>query len=255
MKKIFLSLLFTFTAIFSFASLDKAEIAKLWDQAAATYAEGDFEKAIEIYKTLEKEQGVSASLYYNLGNSYFKNHNLANAILNYNRALKLYPTSSDILHNLAIANATTTNKIKEMPKFFVVRWIESARNIMSSDAWANISIVGLAIFLALAVSFLLSRNSGTRKSSFTLGAIMLFVTITSAIASTTQMEIQSDDTYFIVMENNVAVKSSPDNAGKDIFILNEGVKVNVTENLGKWSKIVIVSGDTGWLETINIEKI
>ena len=77
MKKIFLSLLFTFTAIFSFASLDKAEIAKLWDQAAATYAEGDFEKAIEIYKTLEKEQGVSASLYYNLGNSYFKNNNLA----------------------------------------------------------------------------------------------------------------------------------------------------------------------------------
>ena len=255
MTKIFLSLLFIFTTVLSSASIDESKVAELWNGAATTYAEGDYEKAIEIYKTLEREQGVSASLYYNLANSYFKNNNLANAIINFNRALKLEPTNRDVIYNLSVANALTTNKIKEIPKFFVVRWVESIRNIMSSDAWANISIIGLAIFLALAVSFLLSRNSGTRKSSFTLGIVVLCVTIISAIASTTQMSAQSNDTYSIVMQNNVAVKSSPDAAGKDIFILDEGVKVNVVENLGKWSKIIIASGDTGWVETLNIEKI
>lgn len=254
MKRIIISLTLVFLVLSSYAAIDKAEVAKLWESAGQSYAEGDYKKALELYTRLEKEAGISASLYYNIGNSYFKENNLAKSILYYNKALKIDPTNSDIQHNLLVANALTTNKIKEVPKFFLVRWIETVRNLLSSNGWAQISIVTFAIFLSMAVAFLLSRKASRRKHSFTIGLIAFIVTILTSIAAASQEQAQTDNTKAIVMNNAVAVKSSPDDAGKDIFVLNEGVKVTISESIGKWSKITIASGDSGWLESKNIEK-
>lgn len=255
MKKIFFTFTLIILTLYSFASIEQNEIDKLWEDANSSYASGDYQKSIEIYTKLENEVGISPSLYYNIGNCYFKDNKLANAILYYNRALKMDSHNSDILHNLSVANALTTNKIKEVPEFFLVRWIESVRNIFNSNTWALISIFAIALLLAMIVMFFLSRNSSMRKSGFTIAIISLVITILSITAATSQKQYQLSDDKYIVMINSTAIKSSPDGAGKDIFILNEGVKVVVEESVGKWSKIIIASGDSGWLETSNIEKI
>lgn len=255
MKKIFFTFALIILAINSFASIGENEVVKLWEDANSSYAIGDYKKAIDIYKRLENEEGISASLYYNMGNCYFKDNELANAILFYNRALKMDSHDRDIAHNLSVANALTTNKIKEIPKFFLVRWIEGIRNIFSSNTWAVFSVITLAILLIMLGLFLISRNSMIRKSSFTIGIISLIITILTTIAATSQRQYQLSDDKYIVMINSTAVKSSPDGSGRDIFILNEGVKVIIDESVGKWSKITIASGDSGWLETSNVEKI
>ena len=61
-----------------------------FDAANAAYADGRYEEAAAGYEALLAE-GENATLYYNLGNARFKQGELAQAILNYERALRLKP--------------------------------------------------------------------------------------------------------------------------------------------------------------------
>ena len=53
--------------------------------ADSAYINNDFVSAIDMYETILKNDGESADLYYNLGNSYYKTENIAKAILNYEK--------------------------------------------------------------------------------------------------------------------------------------------------------------------------
>ena len=61
-----------------------------FDEANAAYADGRYEEAAALYQAMIDEQ-PDAVLYYNLGNARFKQGELAQAILNYERALRLKP--------------------------------------------------------------------------------------------------------------------------------------------------------------------
>lgn len=254
MKRLFLTLILSIGVLFSFAG-NRENIKRLWNEANTYYSTHEYEKALESYLSLEKQEGVSASLYYNIGNCYFKSGDLAEAILYYNRALRLSPSNSDIEHNLSVANAQTVNKISAIPEFFLTSWFKSFASMLSSDGWAHISILSLFVVLAMLVVFLLSQKAIHRKLTFSIGLFALVVTIVSSISSNYNMAELMRDNQAIIMSNYVPVKSSPDKSGKDIFILNEGVKVDIVEGLGEWNRIVISSGDSGWVEKINMEII
>jgi SH3-like domain-containing protein len=51
------------------------------------------------------------------------------------------------------------------------------------------------------------------------------------------------------------VKASPERAGKDLFILHEGTKVEVLDTFGEWSEIRIADGNEGWIRSSSIEII
>jgi uncharacterized protein YgiM (DUF1202 family) len=59
----------------------------------------------------------------------------------------------------------------------------------------------------------------------------------------------------IVMKLVSTVKSSPDNSGKTLFILHEGTKVKLLEELGGWMRVELADGRQGWIISIDIEKI
>lgn len=251
MKRLFLTLILSLGVIFSFAA-NKENIKQLWNEANTFYSTHEYEKALESYLELESREGVSASLYYNIGNCYFKLGELAESIIYYNRALRLSPSNSDIEHNLSVANAQTISKISEIPEFFLTSWFKSFASILSSDGWAHISIIALFAMLAMLVVFLLSQKAIHRKLTFSIGLFTLLVTVVASVCSNYNMSELKREDQAIIMDNSIPVKSSPDRSGKDIFILNEGVKVNIVETLGEWNRIVISSGDSGWVEKSNM---
>ena len=46
----------------------------------------------------------------------------------------------------------------------------------------------------------------------------------------------------------VTVKSSPDEKGSDKFVIHEGTKVILLDELNNWVKISIANGSNGWVE-------
>ena len=52
----------------------------------------------------------------------------------------------------------------------------------------------------------------------------------------------------IVMSPTVTVKSSPNEASIDLFVLHEGTKVTLLDEADGWNKIKIANGSVGWLQ-------
>ncbi|MDL2230632.1 hypothetical protein LJB87_02435 [Alistipes sp. OttesenSCG-928-L06] len=59
----------------------------------------------------------------------------------------------------------------------------------------------------------------------------------------------------VIMITAAPVKSEPNPASKDIFVLHEGTKVRIAGELGDWREIVIADGNRGWIEMKSIELI
>ena len=112
-----------------------------------------------------------------------------------------------------------------------------------------------AVVLIFALLFLLGSRIRVRKAGFygALVALLLFVvTTTFAISSRNDIINRSGA---IVMSSAISVKSSPDRAATDMFVLHEGTKGRVVGEIEGWSEIVIADGKKGWTESRNVEKI
>ncbi len=223
-----------------------------FETANAAYADGRYEEAAELYQSLIDEQ-PDATLYYNLGNARFKQGELSQAILSYERALRLKPNYKDAKYNLAFAQSRIVDNIKEQD-FFLSTWARALRNTLSERKWFIISIVLFILGLAGVLVFLLGREPWVRKSAFhTAWAALLF----SLITGLNGLSLHNRDTLrneAIITQGIVNAKSSPDRSGTDLFTLHEGTKVTIHESLGEWVNVRVGSNE-GWIRTSNLERI
>lgn len=227
----------------------------LWSQANTAYIQSDFKRAIELYGEILQRGECSVKLYYNLGNAYYKENRLGKAILNYNRALMLDPTDEDVAYNMALANARTVDKIDSVPEFFLKSWARTVGQTFGSDGWAMIGIVALGLGFAAIILWLLSDTTLWRKFGFYVGILAISASLISTYYAAYQRNRQLLSDEAIVMNLVAPVKSSPSDGSKDIFVLHEGTKVRVTEELNGWSEIVLSDGNKGWVMNNAIERI
>lgn len=76
------------------------------------YTDGEYTRAISEYEKVVEAGYQSPELFYNLGNAYFREGQLGQAILNYLRAKKLSPRDEDIQANLEFAERFTIDRIE-----------------------------------------------------------------------------------------------------------------------------------------------
>lgn len=252
MKRIIIYTLSLLVALSVSASPTSAE---RWDAGNKAYIEGNYDKAIEEYSAILDGGEYSMKLYYNLANAYFKSGAIGKSILYYNKALRIAPSQEDIRHNLAIAEAQTKDRIAVIPEFFLNRWLRTMRNSMSCMAWSVLSLVLFGILLAFALLFLLASRLRWRKAGFygALCAFVLFVAMTAFAVSSRNDMLSHNEA--IVMGTAISVKSSPDNSATDLFVLHEGTKVKLLDEVDEWCEVVIADGKKGWTLKSNVEEI
>lgn len=225
------------------------ENSALWDEANAAYYAGDFASAAAIYDRIEASGMVGAKLYYNKGNALFKMGKIGESILYYNKAQRLAPADRDIAHNLAIANTYTHNRIEPVPEFFLRRWVRGLGSVMSGNAWAGLSVGLFALALAGVLLYLLPLGRRVRRAGFWIGIasiVLFFFVLSFACGAFSEAKNPS---AAIVTNVSAAVKSSPADSGKDLFLLYEGDKVEIHDALGDWSEITVANGNRGWIRT------
>lgn len=227
----------------------------LLQKANLEYTNGNFNEAIVLYQSLVDSGFVHENLYFNLGNSYFKQNLLPNAILYYERAYLLNPTDEDIKFNLEYAQSLTIDRIEALPVFFLKRWKASVASVFTSNGWAWISIALLAVLLGTALLFWFAHTVWVKRLTFLLGLLLTLFVILAVIFSVQEKKRVINKGSAIVFQSVVTVKSSPGHASKDIFILHAGTKVNIEKTLGDWVEIRIEDGNKGWLQKETIEII
>lgn len=224
-------------------------------QAEQLYAEGKYADAADLYNKILSGGRESAGLYYNLGNCYYKLGENTKAILNYERSLLLNPGDEMARYNLRMAQHAIVDKIEVLPELFLVRWYNALVSYFSADQWGYISVGLFVLFLVMAALFFYSPSIGVKKTGFVIGIVALLLTITTIFFAMRQDQRISNREYAIITTPSVTVKGAPDNSGTSLFLIHEGLKVQVVGTLGNWYNIRLADGNEGWVAKSDLEKI
>jgi len=226
-----------------------------FDQANTLYRNGKFQEAATLYEQIIKNGYESPELYFNLGNSAFKLNNIPGAILAYERARRLAPHDEDIAYNLRLANLRIVDKIEPIPQLFLLEWWRGFLSFFTADRWAMLAIIlfwGMAILGGVVV---MSRSFAVRRVAGLVSGLCFVLGALAIVSEFQRDRIEHSDAMAIVTSPSVSVKSAPDAASTDLFVLHEGLKVEIMDGLGEWKKVRLADGKVGWLADKSVEGI
>ncbi len=221
MMRYLMMLIFLFYTSISFSQ----EAIIQFEQANKLYRDGEYQKAAQMYEQIIKNGYESPSLYYNLGNAYFKLSNIPASVLNYERAKRLSPNDDDINYNLRLANLRVIDKIEPIPQIFIVNWWNSLVNTFSSSGWAWMIIIILWVAAFCGALIFVFQSSTLQRLAFFVAIVAVISVLLSVICFIQRYQDEGKQKSGIIFSQTVSVKSAPDAQSTDLFVLHEGVKV------------------------------
>ena len=179
---------------------------------------------------------------------------MAQAILAYERALRLQPSLQDAKHNLQFAQSRIIDNIQDTQSFFLSNWLQAIRNALSQRTWIILSI---SLFILALVGFFLfafSQIIWLRKTAFYTSLVALIISMAACANAGSLHQRDTLRAEAIITQGIVNAKSSPDRSGTDLFTIHEGTKVEIKEVIGEWC-CVHVGNNIGWMPLAHLERI
>lgn len=232
--------------------------AELWAHGNQAYTDGNYAEAAADYSAIIEAAPVItkayAPVYYNLGNAHFKQGELSQAILAYERCLRLKPTDKNARYNLQFAQTQIIDNIADTQVFFLRQWLTTFRNMLPTSTWMWSSVILFSLMLVCLLLFAFSRSIGVRKAGFYI-SIVCFICSTVAFANAASLHHRDTErSEAIITRGIVNAKASPDRSGTELFTLHEGTKVSIHEVLGGYANIE-VGNYNGWIPVNTLERI
>lgn len=231
-----------------------------FEEGNRQYADGNYSEAAAQYEqvigdTLLNLSDVALSeVYYNLGNAYFRQGELARSILSYERALRLDSRNQAARHNLEFAEQKIVDNIPDKSNFFLRQWVRRLIDCLPLSVWMTLSISLFILSLAMLLVFLFFSTPLVRRIGFHTAWVALLLSACSLLFAANAHSRRTDTSLAIVTQGIVNVKSSPDRSGTDLFVIHEGTKVRITDHVGEWIEIH-VGDNIGWIRADYAEVI
>ncbi len=236
-------------------AVDVNEEKLLYERALTEYQNNNFEESFELFQKLVTSGYSSFQLYYNTGNAAFKTGHIAEAILNYEKALLIKPFNEDARYNLEIAKTYTLDKLEVIPEVFFIRWFKLFSLLLHTNTWSIISLACFTFSLILLAVFLFSARYKLKKQTFLMAVVLFVISLLSFTLSLTNKSLTLNNKEAIVFEPVVTGTSSPGTGGNELFVIHEGTKVEVEDRLGGWYEIRLSDGTVGWIPMNFVRKI
>ncbi len=237
------------------SAYDKAQALDSFAQANELYKAQKYEKALTLYEKIYELGFESADLYYNMGNAYYKTNNLPLSIWCYEKSLLIDPNSPEAQRNLELANQSVADKVQELPRIAWWYYWQKFKKLFTLGGWTTLSV----IFLWLIASGIYLLKSQSHHWYKRLGVYLMIVGITfciltAGIAATTAYQLKNPKAA-IITTSNVYAKSAPEENSADLFIIHNGLKVKIEDNISDWVKIKLADGKMGWILQSDLKKL
>jgi tetratricopeptide (TPR) repeat protein len=228
------------------ASTRAADPISIFDQANRLYEQGKFNEAATAYQQLLSLGHKTATVYYNLGNAWFKAGQLGRAVAAYRRAQELAPRDPNVRFNLNFARKQVTGS-DTAPTIPWKRWFGR----LTVNEW---TIVATALFwLWFALLIIRELRPALRPGLRT-------VTLIAAIASVVAMVSVGIVTYYsaarheaVVIVPQTVVRLGPLEDSKVHYQLRDGSEIVVLDEkrfnpTESWLQVRDGSRRVGWLK-------
>ena len=216
----------------------------LFQKANEAYSRGDYTQAILKYQQITETEGYSSSVLYNLANSYALSGQTGRAVLNYERALRLSPSDSDISGNLELVkkeNGLFPKESSRVDRFF---------RLLSLNQWTAL----IPVCLVLLTGFLLATMKYRFSKQLNIGAgTACFLLLLMASAGTLDRY-----QYFnpsVVVSPDAKLFISPFESSASIGALQEGRLVYPQKSHGTFIYVTDETDRKGWIPSSLIEPV
>ncbi|OBX24448.1 MULTISPECIES: SH3 domain-containing protein [Bizionia] len=247
-KTYFFFIIFAFLSLLSFA-----QNTQLFEQGNDLYNDAKYEEAIDKYQQVLDTDMHSAELYFNLANAHYKLNHIAPSIFYYEKALQLAPNDADVKQNMAFAKNMTLDAIDVVPEVGVAKVINQVSHAISFDLWAILAICFVFLAVFAFINYYLAKGTKTKRLSFTMGFIGLFLMLGSVISAFNKYDLDKSNNPAIVFAQESQIKSEPNLRSTEAFVLHEGTKVQVLDTVDNWKKIKLSDGKEGWIPSSDIK--
>lgn len=249
MKRIVLMLIF---GMFLFSGQAKAmngTEASQFEKANLAYRDGKFDEAASLYEALAAKYPHQAVFSYNLGNALQRKGQTGAALLAYERARTAEPRNGDILYNLNYVRNILEYRIEDK-RNEAVKIAEKVLSYVKLPELLLFSLVASLLFFGVwAFSLYSSQEFSLLRVVFFSFAILGFALLG---VKTVQMNFFREA---IVISKEAQVYYGPSINDQQAFKLGEGLKVYVRDSREGWSRIIIASGETGWIQKDQIGEV
>lgn len=218
-----------------------------FNQGVTYFTSGSYKEALQVWTDIYNTGYRSANLNYNIGNAYFKLNDIPHAILFYEKAYLLKPADENINYNLEIARTLIVDRFQEIPELFFVKWYNFISLILSTNTWAKISLISFILSLLLISLYIYSPKHRHKVIGFWLALSFFILSGISLTLTLRNKSLVYNSHKAIISSPLVSGKSSPDTSGTDLFVLHEGTKVTIGDEVGEWYEIRLSDGNKGWV--------
>ena len=227
----------------------------LFREGNNAYNQGDYERAIVYYDSINSLGVHAAELYFNLGNAYYKQNAIASSILNYEKALLLDANNTQVLNNLAFAQNMTLDRFSPLPESDLKKATDHVLFLSSVRGWSITIVVCVWLTALLFFLYIKSGRSGTKRLFFSA----FFLTVIGALLSLSfalqQKKILEDTRPAIVFAQEEDFRAEPNLRSEVLLNIHEGTKVFVQAELEDWLKLKLKHGAIGWIPQSSIQYI
>jgi tetratricopeptide (TPR) repeat protein len=220
------------------------EVNQEFSAANQAYEAGKWSKAVAIYEGLIREAGFSASLCYNLANSYVRNGQTGKAVLGYERALFLAPGDADIRANLERLRQEKGLFPEETPL------LHQAGTLFGLNQWslaAAFFLVAVTLLHLATLRFVIARKP---LLLLTLTGLLVFGLCSFGAVSQYQRWQQA-----VIVAPAARLLLSPFDGAQVVGEIAEGRLVAIGKNHVGFTLIKDEDGRSGWISDASLERL
>jgi tetratricopeptide (TPR) repeat protein len=247
-------MLFVCATLLSLAPPAGAAPVSFWfEKANSFYEHQAFDSAAQYYEQILSSGFTNSTVYFNLGNAYYRIKKVGPAILAWERARRLSPNDPEIIANIRYANSSIIDRIPEPEKSFFETVLLRLHTLfpLNEQLW-----ILFALLLALSVMFAVGLYASPNARLWLIYASGLLLILAAADGFSAGLKIYNSERvgYAIVLAPSLEAKNEP-NGSKVIFTVHEGTKFRILKTLNDWSFVSLPTGLGGWVQTSSIGKI
>ena len=223
----------------------------LFEKANKLYYSEKYEEAAKIYGQLAGLHPALAAFKFNLGNADYRLGKTGPAILAYEKARLLDPRNEDIAKNLDYVRNRLEYRIEDKRNWYV----RAGQKILGQFTEQEIALAAAAAFFLFMISVCLPLwlkgilpFGPVQKTLLALAVFTLLIFAAKCI----EMRVMRGA---IVMTGKAEVRFGPSEGDRVAFRLGEGLKVYVVDHRDGWSRILLTSGEDGWIKNSQIEEV
>ena len=219
----------------------------LFSRGNDAYARGDYGAAADLYRKILGAGIRNSRVYYNLGNACFKSNRIGEAILYYEKELKLDPTDVDARENLRFANVRIRDRVPADARPWVMSLLERGRDVLRIEQVMQIFTGLYLAAMAMAAVWLLAAGRRWAAGVGIAAALLLVLSLVAGGWGIAQARAREASDEAIVLAAKVEVLSGPGSENTLLASVHEGTKVRIHNRRQTWVQVTIPDGRAGWI--------